>query len=309
MTTHRPLKVKNPVGIISMQFVRPFTRADLGLFSRMKELGFDFVELLVPEPDDDLDLKETRRALQDAGLDVVLAARVNLQRSIASADAGCRKGGIDYLRRCVDVADDLGAKIIGGPLYGEPLVFAGRPPFPWSDDEIRQRADRTVEGLAAVAPVAESTGCIFALEALNRFETDIVSTTAQAIAVTDAVDSPGLGIVLDTFHMAMEERSIPDAIRAAGARVVHFQANENHRGFPGTGHLDWPAIMKALADIGYTGPVSLEPFRRADERVGLPIAHWRAPREDETDQLKSGLALIRACLALAETAQGAETAQ
>ena len=303
MTIHRSTKVNNPVGIISMQFVRPFTRADFGLFRHIREIGFDFVELLVPEPEDDIDLQETRHALKDSGLDVVLAARVNLQRSIASDDPACRQGGADYLKRCVDVATDIGARIIGGPLYGEPLVFAGRAPCPWTDAEIKDRADRTIEGLTAVAPYAADAGCVLALEALNRFETDIVSTTAQAIEVVDAVDHTGLGIVLDTFHMNMEERSITDAIRAAGSRVVHFQANENHRGFPGTGHLDWTAIFKALADIGYKGPISLEPFRRNDERVGLPIAHWRAPREDETAKLRAGLALIHSCAALAETAQ------
>ncbi len=286
-----------------MQFIRPFGPENLGLFEEIKELGFDFVELLVPEPEDNLDLKETKAALQDAGLDVVLAARVNLKRSIASGDPDCRSGGTDYLKRCLDVANSLGAKIIGGPLYGEPMVFAGRAPTAWTDDQIKARTDWTIEGLAKVAPLAASAGCVFALEALNRFETDVVSTTTQAIQVVDAVSNPGLGIVLDTFHMNMEDRSIPDAIKMAGSRVVHFQANENHRGFPGTGHLDWPAIMKALADISYTGPVSLEPFRRADDRVGLPIAQWRAPREDETEKLHNSLALIRSCMAMAEYAQ------
>ena len=109
--------------------------------------------------------------------------------------------------------------------------------------------------------------------------------------------------MLDTFHMNMEERSIPDAIRAAGSRLVHFQANENHRGHPGTGHLDWTAIMRALAHINYRGPVSLEPFRRDDDRVALPIAHWRAPHEDESAKLKAGLGVIRSALALAEVDQ------
>lgn len=283
-----------------MQFVRPFGPQHLNLFGKVRDLGFDFIELLVPEPEDGLDLAQTRKALADAGLGVVLAARVNLQRSIASADPAARQGGIDYLKRCVEVADGLGARIVGGPLYGEPLVFAGRPPQPHSDKEIAARAERTVEGLAAVAPLARAAGKVLALEPLNRFETDIVSTTKQAIEVVDRVDDKGLGILLDTFHMAMEERSIPDAIRAAGSRVVHFQANENHRGFPGTGHLDWPSITRALADIGYKGPISLEPFRRDDDRVGLPIAHWRAPHEDEDSRLRAGLGLIRSCLEVAE---------
>jgi D-psicose/D-tagatose/L-ribulose 3-epimerase len=292
--------VKNPIGIISMQFIRPFTNEALPYLKKIRELGFDFIELLVPEPEDGLDTAEVRRICAGEGLDIVLAARVNLQRSIASDDPAARQGGIDYLKSCVDSAEALGATIIGGPLYGEPMVFAGRPPKPWSDAEIATRAKRTIDGLAEVAPLAADAGKVFGLEPLNRFETDIVNTTVQAIEVVDAVGSPGLGVMLDTFHMNMEERSIPDAIRAAGARLVHFQANENHRGFPGTGNMDWTAIMRALAEVGYAGPVSLEPFRREDDRVALPIAHWRAPHENEDDKLRAGLGLIRAALTFAE---------
>jgi D-psicose/D-tagatose/L-ribulose 3-epimerase len=295
--------LKNPVGIISMQFTRPFRSTDLHCFARAADLGFDFVELLVPEPEDGLDLAETRRAATDAGLFLVLAARVSPTRSIASDDPANRRGGLDYLKRCVEVADTLGANIVGGPLYGEPMVFAGRPPVPRTDEDIAARAERTVSGLKEAAAFARSAGKVLALEALNRFETDIVSTTRQAVEVADAVDDAGLGVMLDTFHMNMEDRSIPDAIRLAGNRIVHFQANENHRGHPGTGHLDWPAIMRALAQVGYGGPISLEPFRRDDDRVALPIAHWRAPREDESDKLKAGLGFIRNALALAEVDQ------
>lgn len=292
--------MKNPIGIISMQFIRPFTNAALPYLRKTRELGFDFMELLVPEPEDGLDVAEVRRICAGEGLDIVLAARVNLQRSIASEDAAARQGGLDYLKSCIDSAEALGARIIGGPLYGEPLVFAGRPPYPWNADEIATRAKRTVDGLAQVAPLAAAAGKVFALEPLNRFETDVCNTTVQAIEIIDAVGSAGLGILLDTFHMNMEERSIPDAIRAAGDRLVHFQANENHRGFPGTGNMDWTPIMRALAQAGYAGPVSLEPFRREDDRVALPIAHWRAPHEDEDDKLRAGLGLIRAALTFAE---------
>nr|WP_306267150.1 sugar phosphate isomerase/epimerase family protein [Pararhizobium sp. IMCC3301] len=293
----------NPVGIISMQFIRPFTGADLHYFDYAAKLGFDFMELLVPEPEDNIDLDLARKAASDCGISLVLAARVNAQRSIASDDAGARQGGLDYLTHCVEVAHQLGAGIVGGPLYGEPMVFAGRPPVPRSDEAVAARAARTVEGLAHVAPRARNAGVVFGLEPLNRFETDIISTTRQAIEVVDRVDDAGLGVMLDTFHMNMEERSIPDAIRAAGSRLVHFQANENHRGHPGTGHLDWTAIMRALAQINYRGPVSLEPFRRDDDRVALPIAQWRAPHEDESAKLKAGLGVIRSALALAEVDQ------
>lgn len=286
-----------------MQFVRPFTGAHLHLFREIKAMGFDFIELLVPEPEDGIHLATVRDALEEAGLGIVLAARVNPQRSIASEDRAARQGGLDYLKSCVDSAAALGATIIGGPLYGEPMVFAGRPPLPRSADEMKARADRMISGLAEVAPLARTAGQVFAVEPLNRFETDMLNTTIQGIALVDAVDDAGLGLMLDTFHMNMEDQSIPDAIRLAGRRTVHFQANENHRGFPGTGNMDWPAIMRALHQVGYCGPLSLEPFRRDDQRLALPIAHWRAPAEDETPKLRAGLALIRSALDFAEYAQ------
>lgn len=289
----------NPIGIISMQFVRPFTRANLELFPRIKALGFDFVELLVPEPEDDLDLTELRAAVADADLGVVMAARVNPQRSIASAEDAARKGGQDYLAHCVEVATAVGATIIGGPLYGLPLVFAGRAPAPVPENERLARVDRCVGALKTAAAIAADAGVTFALEPLNRFETDFASTTAQGIMVADAVDHPGLGLLLDTFHMNMEDPSLGGAIRQAGKRIVHFQANESHRGFPGTGHVDWADVMRALVEVGYAGPISLEPFRRNDDRVGAPLATWRPAHEDESDQLKASLSLIRANLDLA----------
>lgn len=84
--------MKNPVGIISMQFTRPFTGQDLHYFAKAAHIGFDFIELLVPEPEDNLPLADVRAAAADAGLFVVLAARVNPQRSIASDDAVNRQG-------------------------------------------------------------------------------------------------------------------------------------------------------------------------------------------------------------------------
>jgi D-psicose/D-tagatose/L-ribulose 3-epimerase len=296
----RDFVLKHPIGIISMQFVRPFKAKDLGLFERIKKLGFDFIELLMPEPEDGLVLADVRQALCDNALEVVVAARVNSERSIVSANAEARQGGLDYLMECIDTAAMIGAKIVGGPLYGGPLVFAGMAPRPISETERKARFERCTYGLMQAAGAAKASDIQLALEPLNRFETDIISTVAQAIEVVDQVDSPALGLLLDSFHLNVEESSISAAIRNAGQRIVHFQANENHRGFPGTGHLPWNDIARALHDVGYQGPVSLEPFRRDDDRFGIPIAHWRPPSEDESAKLRDSLSFIRSTLALAE---------
>ena len=292
------MSLDNPIGIISMFYARPFGREHFKTFTRARASGCDFVELLVPEPGE-LDLAETRAALADQDLGVVLAARVNLSRDLASADPAAAAAGIAYLETCIDIAGSLGAEIVGGPLYGAPLVFAGRPPAPVDEDERKRRIDRVVAGLGQAGSRAADAGVKLAVEPLNRFETDIANTTTHVLALAEMVDSAAVGVMLDTFHMNMEDPSIPDAIRRAGSRLFHFQANENHRGFVGSGHVDWPEVARALRATGYRGPVTLEPFRRDDERPGVPLAQWRAPDKDEDRELAASIAFLRAAFTFA----------
>jgi D-psicose/D-tagatose/L-ribulose 3-epimerase len=287
----------NSIGIISMQYNRPFTAADFPQFDRWKAAGYDFVELLVPEPAE-LNLAAARRALHDAGLGVVLAARVNLERNLTSDDPARRKAGGDYLRYCAETAQALGASIVGGPLYGNPLAFAGRAPHPVAEDLRKARVEWCVEGLRKGGDAATASGIRFGVEPLNRFETDIVNSTRQGVELMKLVAHPAVGLVLDTFHMNMEDDDIPGALHAAAAHMIHFQANENHRGYLGTGHLDWTAIVRALGEIGYRGTISLEPFRRRDERIGIPFAQWKPPAEDETADFAAACIFIKSLLVL-----------
>lgn len=287
----------NPIGIISMQYNRPFTAADFSQFDRWKTAGYDFAELLVPEPGE-LDLALTRRALADAGLGVVLAARVNLDRNLTSDEAAKRQAGRDYLTYCAETAQALGAAIVGGPLYGNPLVFAGRAPHSVPEELRQARVEWCVEGLKAGAAAAARCGIRFGVEPLNRFETDILNTTRQGVALMDMVAHPSVGLVLDTFHMNMEDDDIASALREGAAHMVHFQANENHRGYLGTGHIDWNPIVRTLADIGYTGTISLEPFRRRDERIGIPFAQWKPPVQDESAELAAACGFLKNLIAL-----------
>jgi D-psicose/D-tagatose/L-ribulose 3-epimerase len=288
----------NPIGVISMFYARPFTRDHFDCFTRIKRAGADVIELLVPEPGE-LDLSETRKAIAGAGLSCVLAARVNLSRDLASSGETAHKAGVAYLETCVDVAAQLGAAMVGGPLYGAPMVFAGRVPAPVDESERKRRIDAVVSGLRTAGRKAADAGVVFGVEPLNRFETDVCNTTHHALEIIERVASPAVGVMLDTFHMNMEEFCLASAIREAGSRLVHFQANENNRGFVGSGHIDWPAIARALRDVAYRGPVVLEPFRRSDERAGTTLAQWRAPTGNEDAPLAASIGFLKAALAFA----------
>jgi D-psicose/D-tagatose/L-ribulose 3-epimerase len=132
-----------------------------------------------------------------------------------------------------------------------------------------------------------------AVEPLNRFETDFCNTTRQAVALCALVDHPCLGVMLDTFHMKMDDDDLPQAIRQAGALLIYFQANENHRGFLGTGHLDWTGISRALAEIDYQGAIKPEPFRRMGHLLSMLLARWLPPTHDEDADLRASGDLLR----------------
>lgn len=288
----------NPIGVISMFYARPFTAAHFPALARIKRAGADCIEMLVPE-EGELDLAETRAAIADAGLSVVLAARVNLTRDLASTDPDAHDAGVAYLNTCVRVAAALGSTMVGGPLYGAPMVFAGRAPTPCAPDERRRRIHAVAAGLSEAGRVAHDAGVRLAVEPLNRFETDIANTARHARQLAELSGSPAVGVMLDTFHMNMEESDIARAIRETGDRLFHFQANENHRGFVGSGHIDWPAVARALVAVNYAGPITLEPFRRDDERPGVPLAQWRAPQKDEDAALAASVAYLDAALTFA----------
>jgi D-psicose/D-tagatose/L-ribulose 3-epimerase len=136
------------------------------------------------------------------------------------------------------------------------------------------------------------------VEPLNRFETSFINLAEQAIEVIDRVDHPNCQMMLDTFHMNVEEKSAGDAIRTTGKRLKHLHSCENDRGAPGSGHVAWQEVAQALRDIEYDGPVVIESFTPQVKSIARAAAIWR-PLADSSDTLASdGLKFLRPLLAL-----------
>jgi D-psicose/D-tagatose/L-ribulose 3-epimerase len=144
------------------------------------------------------------------------------------------------------------------------------------EPKVRRGQWRTVaKNLKEICAVAEDNGCRIAMEPLNRFETDFLNTVEQALEMIAEVDSPALRLLLDTFHMNIEEKDIPAAIRRAGRHVAHIHACGSDRGTPGNDHLDWRGIAAALRDIRYTGDVVIESFTPDVKVIARAAAIWR----------------------------------
>jgi D-psicose/D-tagatose/L-ribulose 3-epimerase len=135
------------------------------------------------------------------------------------------------------------------------------------------------------------------VEPLNRFETSFINTAEQVMEVVERVDSPALGVLLDTFHMNIEEKDQAAAIRLVGDRLVHVHACGNDRGAPGADHIAWDAIAAALRETGYDGAIVIESFTPANRTIARAAAIWRPLAESQDALATEGLAFLGGLLA------------
>jgi D-psicose/D-tagatose/L-ribulose 3-epimerase len=281
----------NPLGANTWIWVSPLTDDRLAtLAPRIAAWGFDVIELPI-EQLGDWDPDRARRLLDDLGLRATTCAVMPATRDLVADDPAVVATTSDYIRGCIDVAARVGAGAIGGPIYSA----VGRT---WLLDAEARRATiaRLVTNLAPLAEAAAASGVVLAMEPLNRFETSLINTVDQALEVVEAVDSPGLGILLDTFHMSIEEKDLAAAIRRAGSRLAHFQASGSDRGAPGNDHLDWPSIAEAIVEVGYRGPICIESFTSDNQTIARAAAIWR-PLERSQDAIATdGIAFLRRLL-------------
>lgn len=175
-----------------------------------------------------------------------------------------------------------------GPIYSA----VGRLWQPTADERSRD-IDLLVGQLRGLAHYAGEHGVVLCIEPLNRFETSLINLAEQAIEILDRVDHAACGLLLDTFHMNIEERSLGEAIRAAGPRLRHLHACENDRGTPGTDHIPWREVADACRAIGYAGPVVIETFTDRVKTMARAVAIWRPLAPSPEFLAREGLRHLR----------------
>jgi D-psicose/D-tagatose/L-ribulose 3-epimerase len=257
---------------------------------RLAEWGFDAIELPL-ETLEDWSVGAARSALGETGLGAIVCIVMSPDRDLLHEEDAVVAGTQDYLSRAVDIAAELGSSVVCGPMYSS----VGRT---WriEPDHRPELLGRLARTLAPVVARAESAGVKLAIEPLNRFETSVFNTVEQALQLVERVDSKSFGLLLDTFHMNIEERDPAAAVATAGDHLFHFHACANDRGAPGDDHIDWTGLAASLRRIDYAGALCIESFTSSNESIATAASVWRPLAATQDDIATRGLAFLRSVI-------------
>lgn len=241
----------------------------------IKEAGVDGIEIPVFDPAG-LDVRKLQKVLRDFELGCTFCSVNPPGRNPISDDPGVRKKTLDHWKQVIRVVGEAGAELVAGPTYAPVGYLPGRRR---SQDEWKWG----VEFHQQLHTALHEAGVELAVEPLNRFETYFLNTAADAVRFVDEIDSPRVGILLDTFHSNIEEKNVAEGYRICGKRLKHVHACENDRGVPGAGHVDWQRVLGALKDIGYDRWLTIESFNSTIAELAAATAIWRdlAPSTDD----------------------------
>lgn len=248
------------------------------------ELGFDGVEVSLLGMSDEK-AAALGRVIKDHAIGVTCSDGLSAEADITSDDESVRNAGIDHLRWAVRTTAKIGSSGLAG------VVFA-----PWGvydPANIPKRAARSAEAFAAIDGDLSRHGVTLGIEAINRFETDLVNTAADAVAMAQASGSPRVGVLLDTFHLNIEEKDIKSAIVSTGNRLAHFHVSDNDRGVPGSGHVPWSDVKAGLETIQYDGWIVSEMFVIPGNPASADLNIWRNIEPDTTDAARRALTFMQ----------------
>ena len=271
----------NRIGIFMNFWVKNWDADHVKYIKKVSGLGFDILEFQAQAllDMDKSRMDEVRQAAKDNGIELTYSLGLNPKYDVASPDAKVREGGIEYLKRIVERIGYMEGKLLSG------VNYAGWGSPDYIVDDKSEIVKHSIESVRQVIKTAEDYDVTYCVEVVNRFEGIVMNTAKEAIEYVKQIDSDKIGILLDTYHMNIEEGSIGDAIRSVGGYLKNFHTGENNRVVPGKGHLDWDEIFGALHDIDYQGRIVSEPFVQMGGEVARDIKVWRDLVEDPSEEV------------------------
>ncbi len=240
------------------------------------ECGFDLIEIPALDPAS-IDTDFTRKMLDRYKLATTISLGLDASTDVSSEDPQAQARGEARLREALAVAKDIGATHVCGILYSafqkyfEPPTDAGMA--------------ASVEVLRRIGKAAAGHGITIGLEVVNRYESNLLNTAAQAVAFAQRVGAPNVKVHLDTYHMNIEEADLESALIDTGDALGYFHIGESGRGYLGAGNIDFDRVFRGLAKAGYGGPITFESFSSAvvNKQLSGILGIWRNLWEDSAD--------------------------
>lgn len=239
---------------------------------RAAKLGFDILGVDAPTI---LQMGEKKRkkfkeVVNTNKLELTFCVGLSPEYDISSENKIIRECGIDFLKRNIEMISNMGGTQFSGVMFGtwNPVMLPG---------EIDKQAclERSINSMKEIAKTAEEFGVYCNIEPVNRFEQFMINTCEEALEYIHQINSPNVKILLDTFHMNIEEDDLEEPIIKAGYKLGHLHFGENNRKPPGMGQLNWDRVFNGLKKINYQGRVVMEPFVIRGGSIGKDIKVWR----------------------------------
>lgn len=278
---------KMKYGVSTWLWQSPFRTESITLFPKIKEMGFDIVEIPVEDPEI-IDGEIVKKALADNGLIPTVCGVFGPTKDLTSEDVTLHENCFQYIRKCFELCSMLEVDFLAGPMYS--AVGKARMV---SEEQRKAEWNLAVKNLYKVCELAENFGQSIALEPLNRFESDLVNTAEDVLRFVRDINHKNAKVLLDGFHMTIEEKDIRKAINLVGDKLIHVQVSENHRGVPGTGLTPWNEFRLGLADIHYKGALVIESFTPEIKELAGAVCIWKNLARSQDEFASAGLSFLQ----------------
>jgi len=266
------------LGVHSATFVKNWHEDITPYIHKCKKAGYKCVEvsLLGQTP---ASVKEIAKLANDLNITLTCTTGLSKDEDISSSDPIVQQNGVEALKKAIELTSIMEVNMLTGVVHAawgisNSLGKGKEEKFKNSSQSIKKISKSLVEKNIKLG-----------IEPLNRYESDFINTVDEGLKLCELIDHPNVGLLLDVYHMNIEEKNMIKSIEKAKDKLFHFQVAENDRGVPGTGSLNWSEIFNTLKKINYKGYVSLEMFIQANVDTSKDLFTWRNIEDDPYDAI------------------------
>ena len=261
--------IKNPLGVHALTWVGGWSHEQCRLACKLtKDAGYSVIEIPIFDSFQ-IDIEDTSKVLKEYGLKATASLGLNFEEDINNEDPEIVAKGLKVLRHALDIVHKLGGDYLGGVIYSA----LGKYPVACTP---KARAN-VVASLRTLAKEAQSKGVTLGLEAVNRYETNLLNTVDQTVELIGEIGEPNIMVHLDTYHMNIEEYDLETPILKHPKKIGYVHVGASHRGGLGSGNIDFDQFFGALSKIDYEGVITFESFSSeiVDGTLTKALCIWR----------------------------------